>query len=194
MAGRAAVFLDRDGVIIEDVHHLSRLDQVKLVPGAGRAIRRLNEAGVPVVVVTNQSGVARGLFPESFIAEAHARLAELLAGDGACIDRFYYCPHHPDKGIEPYRVACDCRKPHPGMLLAAARDLGLILDRSWIVGDKLSDLKAGAAVGCRTILVRTGHGREQELPEDTNPLNLVADVPALPEAIDLFFRQRRLAA
>jgi D-glycero-D-manno-heptose 1,7-bisphosphate phosphatase len=194
MLKRPAMFLDRDGVIIEDVHHLSRTDQMRLVPGTGAAIRRLNEAGVPVVVVTNQSGVARGLFPESFVAEAHAHLAELLARDGARIDHFEFCPHHPEKGLEAYRINCHCRKPRPGMLLRAASSLRLDLDSSWIVGDKLSDLAAGAAVGCRTVLVRTGHGHEQTLPEDMTSLNFVADVPALPEAVDVFFRRLAKAA
>jgi D-glycero-D-manno-heptose 1,7-bisphosphate phosphatase len=194
MPGQRAVFLDRDGVIIDDVHYLARLDQVRLIPGAAMAIRRLNQAGIPVVVVTNQSGVARGLFPESIVPVVHAHLSKLLAEDGAHIDRFYFCPHHPDKGIEPYVAACHCRKPQPGMLLQAAREMGLDLVRSWMIGDKLSDLHAGAAAGCRTILVRTGHGKEVVLPEETAALKLVGDVPSLPDAIDIFLGSSALAA
>jgi len=180
------MFLDRDGVIIEDVHYLSRLEQIQLIPGAGPAIRQLNEAGMPVVVVTNQSGVARGLFPESFVGECHQYLADLLRQEGARIDRFYYCPHHLEKGNVPYRLDCECRKPKPGMFLSAARDLGLDLSRSWMIGDKLSDLAAGAGVGCRTVLVRTGHGMEVDVPANPVGLNLEGVVAALPEAIELF--------
>ncbi|MFM8273156.1 MAG: D-glycero-alpha-D-manno-heptose-1,7-bisphosphate 7-phosphatase [Gemmata sp.] len=156
---RDAVFLDRDGTLIEDVHYLARPDQVRLIPGAAAAVRALNDAGALVVVVTNQAGVARGLFPESRVAEVHRRLSELLAQHGAKVDAFYHCPHHPE-GLGGYRVACACRKPEPGMLLAAARDLDIDLARSWMVGDKPCDAGAGRAAGCRTLLVRTGHGAE----------------------------------
>jgi len=183
------MFLDRDGVIIDDVHYLSRLEQIHLIPGAGSAIRRLNEAGIPVVVVTNQSAVAQGIIEESFVANAHALLEELLQRENARIDRFYYCPHHAEKGRDPYRVDCSCRKPAPGMLLAAAQDMGLDLSRSWIIGDKLSDLEAGAAVGCRTILVRTGHGMEVKLPANSASLNLQGTVPTIGEAVELFTKR-----
>lgn len=157
---RDAVFLDRDGTLIEEAHHLASPDQVRLIPGAADAVRRLNDAGALVVVVTNQSGVARGYFPEGRVAEVHARVSELLAACGARVDAFYHCPHHPTEGEGAYRVACDCRKPKPGMLLAAARDLGIDLARSWMIGDKPCDAGAGAAAGCRTLLVRTGHGEK----------------------------------
>lgn len=167
---REAVFLDRDGTLIEEVHYLSEPDQVRLIPGAADAVRKLNDAGVLVIVVTNQAGVARGYFPESRVAAVHERLSALLEECGAKIDAFYYCPHHPTEGIGAYRVACDCRKPKPGMLLTAARDFDIDLARSWMIGDKPGDAEAGAAAGCRTILVRTGHGKE--LP------NAVADLAA----------------
>ena len=144
---RPAVFLDRDGTIIEDAHHLSHVDQVRLIPGAGEAVRRLNEHGLPVVVVTNQSGVARGFFPESLVADVYARLRELLAEQGAHVDGHYHCPHHPTEGSGRYTRDCECRKPKPGMLLAAARELSLDLSRSWMVGDRLTDPQAGAAAG-----------------------------------------------
>jgi D-glycero-D-manno-heptose 1,7-bisphosphate phosphatase len=186
--GRAeAFFLDRDGVIIEDAHYLADADQVRLLPGAAAAIAQLNRAGVAVVVVTNQSGVARGLFPESRIAEVHQRLDELLAREGARIDRYYHCPHHPTEGVGAYRRDCDCRKPRPGMLLRAAAELGLDLSASWMVGDKLSDAQAAHAAGCRTVLVRTGKGThaEQELTDAT-----VAVVDDLAAAVELFFRHQ----
>lgn len=159
---RDAVFLDRDGTLIEEVHYLSRPEQVKLIPGAADAVRRLNDLGVLVVVVTNQAGVARGYFPEGRVAEVHAHLAALLAEQGAKVDAFYFCPHHPTEGAGKYRIECDCRKPRPGMLLAAARDLDLDLSRSWMIGDKPCDAAAGRAAGCRSVLVRTGHGAHLE--------------------------------
>ena len=181
-----AVFLDRDGTIIEEVNYLARVDQVKLIPGAADAIARLNRAGAPVVVVTNQAGVARGYFPEERVAEIHAHLSALLAESGARVDAYYHCPHHETEGVGPYRVACDCRKPAPGMLLAAAREWRLDLTRSWVIGDKLCDLAAGAAAGCSTVLVRTGHGAKVVLPEDTTALRIVGDVVDLSSAVELW--------
>lgn len=175
---REAVFLDRDGTLIEEVNYLSAPEQVRLIPGAAEAVRRVNGAGVLAVVVTNQAGVARGYFPEGRVAEVHAHLSALLAEGGAKIDAYYHCPHHPTEGIGAYRVACACRKPRPGLLLTAARELGIDLSRSWMIGDKLCDAKAGEAAGCRTVLVRTGHGRD--LPDD---VNAVADLSA---AIELW--------
>lgn len=184
---RPAVFLDRDGTLIEEADYLASPNQVRLLPGAAAAVRRVREVGVPVVVVTNQSGVARGYFPEERIADVHARLAELLAAEGAGVDAFYHCPHHPTEGVGAYRVACDCRKPRPGMLLAAARDLGLDLAASWMIGDKLDDLRAGAAAGCRTVLVRTGYGATAAAgPLPADELNLAGVVADLPAAVDLW--------
>ena len=162
MSAPPAMLLDRDGVVIEEVHYLGDPSQVRLLPGAAAAIARLNRAGVAVVVVTNQAGVARGYFPESRVAEVHRRLDELLAAEGARVDRYYYCPHHPKAELPQYRIDCACRKPQPGMLQAAARELGLDLRRSWMVGDKLSDLETGLAAGCRVVLVRTGYGASVE--------------------------------
>ena len=155
---RPALFLDRDGVIVEEAEYLADPAALRPLPGAAEAIAEINREGIPVVVVTNQSGVARGYFPESRVAEIHAQLDRLLAGQGVRITRYYHCPHHPTEGQPPHRVDCPCRKPRPGMLLQAARDLCLDLRKSYLVGDKLSDLQAGAAAGCRTILVRTGYG------------------------------------
>ena len=112
-----AVFLDRDGTLIEEVNYLSRAEQVRLIPGAADAVRRVNEAGARVVVVTNQAGVARGFFPEGRVAEVHAHLEAMLSEHGAKVDAFYYCPHHATEGVGALRVDCDCRKPKPGMLL-----------------------------------------------------------------------------
>ncbi len=163
---RDAVFLDRDGTLIEEVRYLAHPDQVRMIPGTADAVRRLNDLGVLVVVATNQSGVARGYFPESRVAVVHERVSELLAERGAKIDAFYHCPHHATEGIGEYRVACACRKPKPGMLLAAARDLDINLSRSWMIGDKPCDAESGRAAGCRTLLVRTGHGENHAVAVD----------------------------
>lgn len=149
MSPKPAIFLDRDGTIIEDVGYLSRIDQVRLFPEAAATIRAFNQAGRPVIVVTNQSGVGRGFFPESRVHEVHEHLRSLLAQHGARIDAIYHCPHHPDDG-------CDCRKPKPGMLLRAAREWHLDLPRSVMFGDKADDVAAGEAAGCRACRVTAG--------------------------------------
>lgn len=157
-----AVFLDRDGTINEEVCYLSHVNQLRLIDGAGEAIRLLNESGFKVVVVTNQSGVARRYFPEETVEHVHNVMQKMLRAADAHIDAIYYCPHHPTEGIGPYQIECDCRKPQPGMLKTAAEELDVDLSRCFIVGDKISDLEAGHEVGCRTVLVRTGYGVEME--------------------------------
>lgn len=149
MSLRPAIFLDRDGTIIEDVGYLSRIEQVRLFPEAAATIRAFNQTGRAVILVTNQSGVGRGFFPESRVEEVHAHLRSLLAQHDARIDAIYYCPHHPDEG-------CDCRKPKPGMLLRAAREWQLDLSRSVMFGDKADDVAAGEAAGCRACRVTAG--------------------------------------
>jgi len=152
------VFLDRDGTVIEEKHYLSTPEGVELLPTVGETIARLNELGVPVVVVTNQAGIARGYFAEDCLAPIHARLDALLAGYGARIDHYEYCPHHPTEGLGKYRRDCDCRKPRPGMLQRAAELLQIDLSQSLMVGDRPGDVQAGQAAGCRSALVRTGYG------------------------------------
>ena len=161
--GKPAVFLDRDGTLVEEMEFLVDPDKLRLFPGAAATVRRLNDAGLPVVIVTNQSMIARGLASEQQLALIHERLTTMLKAAGAHLDGIYYCPHHPDIGEPPYRGPCDCRKPLPGLLYQAAGDLGLDLAQSAMIGDTLRDLEAGAAAGCRTlILVRTGHGAAEE--------------------------------
>jgi D-glycero-D-manno-heptose 1,7-bisphosphate phosphatase len=157
-APRPALFLDRDGVLNVEVEYLHDPAALVLVPGAAAAVAAVNAVGAPVVVVSNQAGIGRGLYDEADYRAVQRRLAELLAAEGARLDADYHCPHHPEHGVGAYRVACACRKPRPGMLLRAARDLGLDLRRSVLVGDKLTDLAAGRAAGCATVLVRTGYG------------------------------------
>lgn len=178
------LFLDRDGVIIEEVHYLDDPSRVRLIPGVASAIARVNAMGWPVVVASNQAGVARGYFPQSRVESVHRHLAALLAEGGATINGWYYCPHHPTEGVGEFRVECSCRKPAPGMLLAAARELGLSLEKGWMVGDKLTDLQAGFRAGCRTYLVRTGYGAAEEPKLDAGTMKCAGVADALPGAID----------
>ncbi|HEV8335553.1 MAG TPA: HAD family hydrolase [Candidatus Polarisedimenticolia bacterium] len=158
-AAARAVFLDRDGTLAEEVGYVNHASRLRLLPGSAAALRRIREAGLLSVVVTNQSGVARDYFEEAIVHQAHERLRGLLAAEGTSVDAVYYCPHHPREGIPPYRQDCDCRKPLPGMLLRASRELGIDLARSYMVGDGVVDVGAGRAAGTTTILVLTGYGR-----------------------------------
>ena len=165
-----AVFLDRDGTVNEEVGYVRDLDQLRLITGAGAAIKRLNDAGLKVVLVTNQSGVARGYFPESLVHEAHERLEQMLGKEGARIDAVYYCPHHPTAGNAQYTMTCACRKPGTGLIDQAAEDLGLDVKRSYVVGDKWSDVELGQRAGARSILVRSGFAPDD--PGNKRPLHI----------------------
>ena len=160
--GRAAVFLDRDGTINEEVGYLDCLKKLKLLPGAAEAIRMINQGAMRAVVVTNQSGVARGFFDESFVEAVHGRLGEMLRKEDAFLDGLYFCPHHPTEGRGHYRGSCVCRKPAPGLIMQAMEELRLDPGRCYIIGDTLKDIEAGARAGIRGILVRTGYGQEEE--------------------------------
>jgi D-glycero-D-manno-heptose 1,7-bisphosphate phosphatase len=152
-----AVFLDRDGTMIREVGYLASLDDLEVLPGVGRALRRLGEAGFLRIVVTNQSGVARGYFGPEFVDAAHQELRRLLREEGADVEAFYTCPHHPD-----HTGPCRCRKPAPGLLERAAVEWGVDLAASWVVGDKQADVELGRAARCRSALVRTGYGARTE--------------------------------
>ena len=160
--GKRAVFLDRDGTINEEREYLHRIVDFAFIPGAPEAIGRLKRAGFVVVVVTNQSGIGRGYYDEAALCALHRHLDRELATVGAAVDAYYFCPHHPDHAAGPYRRECACRKPLPGMLLQAAADLGIDLAASYMIGDKLVDVQAGLAAGCRPLLVRTGYGAAEE--------------------------------
>ncbi len=155
---RPAVFIDRDGTLIEERGYLDRLDLLYVFPWTADAIRLLNRAGFAVVVITNQSAIGRGIIDEAFLREVHDELDRRLAAGGARIDAYYFCPHHPAAEIERYRQVCRCRKPGPGMIEQACGDLELDPARSVMVGDRWLDVLAGKAAGTRTVLVRTGHG------------------------------------
>jgi D,D-heptose 1,7-bisphosphate phosphatase len=165
---RQAVFLDRDGTINEEVGYLDRMEKLQLIPGAAEAIRLINKSGMKTVVITNQSGVARGFFDEAFVEKTHTHLRDILRVKGALIDAFYFCPHHPTEGRAEYLKICDCRKPAPGMLLRAAEELRIDTHRSYMVGDTLKDIEAGVRAGAQGILVRTGCGGEAAAELDSD--------------------------
>ena len=170
---RQAVFLDRDGTLIEDVGYLDAIARVAFYPWTIDSIRALNRAGLAVVVVTNQSGIARGFFSEAFVEETHRHISARLEAAGARVDAYYYCPHHPRGTVGLYARPCGCRKPARGLVDSAVADLGLDAARSFVVGDKWLDVQLGRAVGARAILVRTGSGAAEETRP---PAGVVADV------------------
>jgi len=157
-----AVFLDRDGVITQEPPcYAHKLSQLELLPKSADAIRLLNENGFLVVVACNQAGIAHGYYREEDAILFNQAMKDNLAREGARIDAVYYCPHHPQARIERYRMNCNCRKPEPGMMIRAGKELNLDLKQSFMVGDKLSDIEAGKRAGCKTIMVRTGQGGEE---------------------------------
>ncbi|MBL9084342.1 MAG: HAD family hydrolase [Planctomycetales bacterium] len=155
-----AVFLDRDGVLIEDVGLLTEHSAVRVLPGVAQTLGALRARGYKLVVVSNQTVIARGLATEGGVADVHRKLQADLNADAPStvpeIDAWYFCPHHPHANVAEYRKDCECRKPKPGMLIDAASRLGIDLKQSVMIGDRLTDVAAGAAAGCRTILVQTG--------------------------------------
>ena len=172
--------MDRDGTLTEEVGYVNHPGRLRLLPRAAEAIRRLNAAGVAAVVVTNQAGIARGYFSEAVLDAVTAELVAQVRDAGARLDGIYICRHHPSEGEPPYRHRCDCRKPRPGLILQAARDLGLDVVRSAVVGDRPSDLELASAVGARGILVLTGYGLgEWEFQRDrfsVEPHHVASDV------------------
>ena len=156
----AAVFLDRDGTINEEVGYMDSLEKLKIIPEAFEAIRLINQNGMKAVVITNQSGVARGLFSEEFVQTVHAIIQEQLKAGQAFIDAFYHCPHHPTEGQGVYLQTCNCRKPAPGLLFKAADEMEIDLGQSYMIGDMPKDVEAAKRAGAKGILVRTGYGQE----------------------------------
>ncbi len=164
-----AVFLDKDGTLIQDVPYNADPKRIALCRGAVRGLDRLKRAGYRLIVVSNQSGVARGYFPEESLIAVERRVRELLAEHDLDLDGFYYCPHHPDGVVTEYAIQCECRKPSPGMLIGAARGQEIDLGRSWMVGDILNDVEAGARAGCETILVDNGNETEWKMSPMRRP-------------------------
>lgn len=165
-----AIFLDRDGTINTYVGFLTKPEQFELEEGVAGAVRRINASGYLCIVITNQPVIARGEVTEAELEVIHNKMETLLGREGAYVDAIYYCPHHPDRGFEGERselkIDCECRKPKPGLLLRAAKDFHIDLERSWMIGDRETDVKAGINAGCRTVLLRGGEGREAEFGQD----------------------------
>jgi D-glycero-D-manno-heptose 1,7-bisphosphate phosphatase len=170
---RPAVFLDRDGTLIEERGYLDRMELLLLFPWTADALRLLKRAGYTLVVITNQSAIARGLIDETFLEDVHRELSARLARGGATIDRYYHCPHLADAPLEQYRQGCRCRKPGPGMIEQACREMDLDPARSYMIGDRWLDVACGVAAGTRAIRVLTGHGSRE--PEQS-PIFETADV------------------
>jgi len=174
MKKNSAIFLDRDGTINEEVGYLDSADKLRIIPAAFEAVRQINASGMKAVVITNQAGVAKGLFTEEFVREINEQIQSALLAQGALIDRFYFCPHHPTEGNDPYRLICDCRKPEPGLLLQAAVDLNIDLARSYFIGDRLRDVETAHRVCAKGVLVMTGYGQDlmqKSGPDQANELN-----------------------
>ena len=180
---RPAVFLDRDGTICEEVGYLNHISRLMIYPWAAGAIRRLNDAGIPVVVVTNQSGVSRGFFPESLVNEVHRQMVKELGAAGAKVDAIYYCTHRREDN-------CECRKPLPGLLQKAAAEHALDLARSFVVGDRYADVALAHATGARGIMVMSGYGRgEYELHHHGWPQQPDLVSENLETAVDIIVRE-----
>ena len=160
MNRQVAIFIDRDGTLIEEVKHLTEQKQIRIIATAFEAIRRANQADVRTVVITNQSVIARGYLSQAELGLIHEDLRARFKRAGASLDAFYYCPHHPAEGSAPFVVDCNCRKPKPGMLLQASAEMGLDLGRSVMIGDTLADVEAGHRAGTTGVLVKTGYGAE----------------------------------
>ena len=194
---RPAVFADRDGTLNREVGYMRSVAAFRLMPRTADALRALRDAGFAVVVVSNQSGIARGLFGFGTVSDVHAELRRRLARSGAALDGIYFCPHHPEAGTPPLRCRCRCRKPAPGMVHRAARDLGLDVARSYVVGDHRRDLELAAAVGVPGVLVLTGHGRatRRELDGRVAVAHVAANFRAAAEwIIDDAVRRKRGSA
>lgn len=188
-AGARAVLLDRDGTLTVEGEWLTRHEDLVLVPGAAQALGRLAAQGWKLVLITNQSAIARGLITSAQLERIHAELQEQLAAGGARLDAIYSCPHHPTEGLGAYRIECECRKPKPGLVLQAARELGLDLSRCWMVGDAARDLEAGWAAGVPGILVATGKGASEILQLRARGEEPQAYLPDLPAAAEWILAQ-----
>jgi D-glycero-D-manno-heptose 1,7-bisphosphate phosphatase len=185
---KPAVFLDRDGTLIQERGYLERLEHLEIFPWTGDALRLLKRAGFATVVITNQAAIARGLIDEAFLGEIHQALDARLASSGGGIDRYYFCPHVPDAKIERYRQRCGCRKPAPGLVEQACREMDLDVTRSFMVGDRWLDVACGHAAGARTVLIRSGHGASEADSPPPEGLRADAILNNLMEAVGWILR------
>jgi D-glycero-D-manno-heptose 1,7-bisphosphate phosphatase len=195
MKKNTAVFLDRDGTINEEVGYMDSLEKLKIIPASYEAVKLINLSGMKAVVISNQAGVARGFFTEDFVHVVNNHLLADLQKNGASIDKFYYCPHHPEDGKGKYLQSCNCRKPSPGMLLQAAQELNIDLANSYFVGDRFIDMETAKKVGAKGILVKTGYGEDLLLddgPDAATPENkpdfIAADIL---EAVQWILKDRK---
>lgn len=177
-----AIFLDRDGTINVEKNYLYRVEDFEFIPGAINAIRRMNVMSYKVIVVTNQSGIARGYYTEDDLHYLHEFINQKLRAQGAMIDAFYYCPHHPVDGIGKYKITCNCRKPDIGLYKQAIKDYDINTDLSWTVGDRLRDLEPGDLLGLKKALVLTGYGKEEVTKADST-IRIFNDLEAFMETM-----------
>ncbi|MHC4745182.1 MAG: D-glycero-alpha-D-manno-heptose-1,7-bisphosphate 7-phosphatase, partial [Planctomycetota bacterium] len=184
-----AIFLDRDDTLIDDPGYLSDPDQVRLLSGAARALVQFKAMGYKLVVVTNQSAVARGIITEETLSEIHDRLENLLAKENAFLDAIYYCPYHPEGSVAKFRRPSNDRKPNPGMLLKAAKDLDIDLGKSWMIGNGSDDVEAGLRAGCKTILIDLPSRQNQAKPGDPTPHFRAVNIT---EALNIVKKNNRL--
>lgn len=187
---QAAVFLDRDGTLNTEVGYLDHVDKLTILPGAYEAVRLINQLGLLAIVVTNQSGIARGFFDAAFVEDIHNHIETLFHARRAIIDGFYYCPHHPTEGKEPYLKVCTCRKPAPGLLIQAAKEWDIDLEHSFMIGDTPKDVETVQRTGGKGILVRTGHFRDADL-EAIQPDYVADDILAAVQWISLDINRKR---
>jgi D-glycero-D-manno-heptose 1,7-bisphosphate phosphatase len=178
-----AIFLDKDGTLVDDVPYNVDPGQIRLTKNAGAGLQLMRDAGYRLFIVSNQSGVARGRFAEAALEGVWRRIAQLLAPWAVAIDGVYWCPHHPEGKLAEYAIACDCRKPQPGMLLRAASEHGIDLSRSWMVGDILHDVEAGRRAGCGTVLIDNGNETEWQISPQRMPDLVAPDLLAAAQAI-----------
>ncbi|MEH2066677.1 MAG: HAD family hydrolase [Nostoc sp.] len=178
-----AVFIDKDGTLIEDVPYNVDPNLIQLTPGAIAALQILQKLAYKLIVISNQSGVARGYFHESQLVVVKERLLELLSKQGVTLDDFYYCPHYPDGVVPEYAITCECRKPEPGLILRAACEHNVDLENSWFIGDILNDVEAGHRAGCKAILIDNGNETEWQMSPIRIPDYIVADLETAAQVI-----------
>lgn len=161
MSGKnKAIFIDKDGTLIPDIPYNVDPEKISLQEGALEGLHQLQQEGYLLIIISNQSGVARGFFKEEALNAVQHKIEHLLAGKGVVLNGFYYCPHYPNAAVKEFAIECDCRKPQPGMLLKAARELDIDLSQSWMIGDILNDVEAGKKAGCKTVLIDDGKEKE----------------------------------
>lgn len=168
-----AVFVDKDGTLVEDVPYNVNPKKLRLTDGAIEGLRLLRQHGFLIIVVSNQAGIARGYFNEAALKRILTALQERLARHGLRVDGYFFCPHHPDGIVPEYSTACECRKPAPGMIMAAAEQYGIDLTQSWMIGDILDDIEAGHRAGCKTVLINNGNETEWKLSNARLPTLIV---------------------